>query len=369
MEFCLLVIELKEDEMSELDVHFEKCDASGVKYDNISMAKAILISVNQMRDSATMIRWTKKWGYIIIDRKARATLHGHQETSLDLYLFGISQEASTWDWDIFENDDGDLIFLVPHDWQKGVWFKASDITQAIQEKKGSVFPHHPKGKTGDWLKNMKTNYQHQIVMEGIFLEYSLRPSFEFHYDKKILPKSYCGGGVVIEEQVENSYSSKKKEYYTYRGEWSDWCKMGTYTEKDMVLYEGALYIHPCEKGNPYQSWTLFRQAESVSVADSKDDIFKGIPHKSKTFNKGTMRSVNSICIVKKNGYLEMMCGHMSGYYSLWRLPVTALYIQNYRHDLFQVIKSQSNIIENIDSEQLIERCRNIHNSNKNIEEI
>lgn len=57
-----------------------------------------------------MIRYTKKWGYIVVDRKARATIHGHSEKSMKLDLFAVLQIESTRNWDIAETNNGDIIF-------------------------------------------------------------------------------------------------------------------------------------------------------------------------------------------------------------------------------------------------------------------
>ncbi len=285
---------------------------------NLPISNATLRGVYRGTDMITMIRWSKTWGFICIDRKARATLHGHPMSGdVPINLCLHTHAETTSDYDIFENEDHDLIFFTG-EYCRARWFLAKDIKKAREEKKDYVFAAHPEDRSGgyqnaDWLQGMKRVHHHQVAFKEARYT-NLNTTIEWYFHPQQFKQCFWGYKCALESPP--NYHDKK-ENGIFKGEWNS---SVSYTYGDVVNFKGTLYMrppdHPYLGGTPNQSWRIY-----------------GEPNKEKTTpTLGKMNRPNSMCFVpayEENGktfkHWWAMIGH-DGIYTLWMIPNQDLYL-------------------------------------------
>jgi len=77
--------------------------------------------------------------------------------------------------------------------------------------------------------------------------------------------------------------------------------------------------------------------------------------------KGTLNGVMSMCVLEKGDVLYMMCGHLSGCYSYWQIPISQLTLNIGDHDEFEFIPHKSIVIEKVDSKWLKDNAKIMFN--------
>jgi len=151
--------ESKQRQLPSVTVHALE-ERENVQY-NHPITTATLLSVKLCHDLITLIGYSETWGFVIVDRKARAVLYGFPDKPVNVSLGPCTQRETTSGWEICENENHDLVIFTPTDWKKACWFRANDISTAIKkDDQSNVFPHHPADRDGgyskcEWLADMK----------------------------------------------------------------------------------------------------------------------------------------------------------------------------------------------------------------------
>ena len=323
-----------------------------------TFTKATLVGIGFASDMVSIVRWSRRWGYIVIDRKSRIDIYGHlvphkapkrqyskRHCPFDPVHVTLFMERSTSGWDIFENDLDDLIIVNPNnDYTKIKCILAKDIELALIDG-STVYDSHLDDESVR-LHGLHGLWSEQLLVQGNCLHYMF-PQFQFQYTKEQAKdlNNYMNGSFLqapLEQSrcslhyVSTELTNNIKDYKD-RGQWYSNQK---YQVKDLVQYNNALYVCPpgVEDGRPDRTWKLFRTnpADPYIRADGIERIY-------------------SVCIRSVQTGWEMMCGH-DGIFSIWSISDKTLYLHPSMHDTVKWIQPRKELFwgdKSVSLEQLL----------------
>ncbi len=244
--------------------------------------KAYLISVNKIEDIVEKICWSKKWGYIVFDSKTCGTIHGHEATSLGIKLSKIEEKKSDvhYNLDHFKVGDtqcGDLVFISNYFKNTIKVFPKNDIESTIKSF------CLPKETQKDIFLRSRNNY---------FTEYDI--TFNFYQSKHMtilsdIPIDLSQGLDFFCQKIHNFFGQELNE--------------------------------KLDEFSPESDETQSYQKESNNSSDESETekLFS-------KYKKCRIPEIHCICIVEKIDHWEIVCGHNSNTYSLWRMKLEDLHL-------------------------------------------
>ena len=229
-------------------------------------SKAYLISLNQIEGIVEKIYWTKQWGYIIFDSKANPMIHGKSAESLGIKLSKICEDERTDNLRVGETEYGDLVIMSSFCKKTIKVFRRRDIETTIQS--GLKFLRSADNYFGDFT----------VGFDFYRTKHHCQP-----YNK--------------ERNLSMGLSNTGVEFFCQQG--NDSC------------YKQCIEI----SGNPDET-------NGCDGSDKSEKLFSG-------YKKCKTIGIRSICVVQKMDHWEIMCGHDSGTYTLWRMKLENLHLPAY----------------------------------------
>jgi hypothetical protein len=233
-----------------------------------SAIPATLLSVTPTSEIISLIKWLPTWGFIVVDSKGRAFIHGHGLISskkflfgANIFLFGVSPTYEvTKNWKIIESSNGDIITAATYSDSFRI-YSAVAIRKAIAQGHEHVFPSSdPK---------------------------NLELEIDLYFSKKNNSDN---------SSSTSSLSNSKRQKINI--------------EDKTKIYEDHFGIIGRMSHDVLNASIKFIFDSSIPLADRIISISN---------NSHQITQVWSSCIIYRHTSWYLMCGH-SSYYSLWRLP-------------------------------------------------
>lgn len=166
-------------------------------------------------DMIVLIRWTKRWGYIIVDNMARAHMLDY-----DIDLPIITNKEVTGNLDIGETSSGDLVFIVPSNpnYRKIIVVSELVIMTTIKNKQTLV---SNKRCTIDAI----IEKQKQFTKQNCSIEGQLNISFDFAYSPITLSEYMIGSTNKIDNVRSHCIVPKKDHWEIVCGHVAGLCSV------------------------------------------------------------------------------------------------------------------------------------------------